>query len=170
MALAENPKLHDLVNAMQQSFTPIHTDWVKETAPVSSGAATDILRDDILALGLFISAHDAVGAKIEKQLLVELVSFLTPSLGQMPYEYTLGTLDQQIAQLPAPDAAQEWPAIKSLDIAKTWAATGSNRAVKAQQLVALFSDLANQFVLRDGRVSDAEIAFLNAFDKHFAIA
>lgn len=169
-ALAENPKQHDIINALRQQFAPIHTEWLAENQKQDHPDDT-VLHDDIIALGLFIIAHDKIAARLDKKLLAELLSFLTPSLQQMPYEYTLTALDDQIEKLSAAyNTAQEWPTLASLDLAKSWAGTDARRRVQAQALVDLFAKLANEFVLVDGKVSNDEIRFLNGFDKHFAIA
>lgn len=171
MAFAENPKLHDLIRRLQECFTPIYAQWLSETKPAKPAALDEMLANDVIALGLFISAHDAVAAPLEKKLLAEILTFLTPSMAQMPYEYVLTALDTRVEQLGAGFSnSQPMPTLATLDLAKQWAADHSERKAQAQILVGLFSQIANAFVFIDGNVSDIEIKFLNDFDGTFAIA
>lgn len=176
LALPIDPNLKTHVDALNAYFAPIFEEW-RHTYPSPGSSALPAtaeacLHQDFSLLAKALGEADKHTYRLNMNLLAEVLTMLRKGLNS--YDYGVAMMDNEILASGATgpvavNAADKLPDLTCVRVINEWVKQSANRRENGRAAVNALMKLVNDFIMRDGTVSNAELSLLTALEKRFAV-
>lgn len=157
--------MHDIIEELTQILVPVVHAW-KQNHPKDADLVPDSARlclyEDVHHMGYVIFTADDLGQTMEIRSLAEILACIAKPNDKLAQEQMEEQLFVRITENIAKEVTVAPHMLKCIKLARDF--DKRNNTNEARKIEALFNQLMDSFVMRDGNVTDEELAVVQMYE------